>query len=265
MPNLKENKQINRFLYSKKQDPKFLFYPEAKIDGFATIDGSIAFYSLVRAICLKFEGKPRVLDYGAGRAKWFEESISNYGRFVQHLNSDAAYVVAADIDPVVKTNRASSEQVVLEPDAPLPFADGSFDIIISDWTFEHFEKPEFIASELNRVLRPKGWICARTPNRFGYVALISNLIPNSLNSKVLRYIQPDRKTIDVFPTYYRVNTIRAVKKAFKKFDVFAIRRNVVPAYHFNNKIVFAFLLLAHRFMPNFIAHNLMIFLQKRES
>jgi len=203
-----------------------------------------------------------VLDYGAGRAKWFEDSVSNYRRFVQHLNADAAYVVAADVDPVVKTNRASSEQVVLEPDAPLPFADSSFDVIVSDWTFEHIEKPASVAAELSRVLRPGGWICVRTPNRFGYVALMSSLIPNRFHTALLRFIQPSRKEIDVFPTFYRLNTVGALKKTFLDFDVLAIRRNALPAYHFDSKVLFFILLFAHWMMPRIIAHNLMAFMRK---
>ena len=249
----------------KKNDPKCFFYPEAAIDGFATVNGDIAFYSLVRAICLKFEKKPRLLDFGAGRATWFENPASDYTRFLRHLNAETAYVVAADVDPVVKTNRASSEQVVLEPNASLSFPDRSFDIIVADWTFEHLEQPDEIAKEFDRILRPGGWICARTPNRFGYVALISSILPNETHTYLLKIIQPSRIKEDIFPTFYRMNTIKKIKKVFKECDVIGIKRNFLPAYHFNSKLVFAFGLCVHWLMPNFFAHNIMVFMKKRGS
>jgi 2-polyprenyl-3-methyl-5-hydroxy-6-metoxy-1,4-benzoquinol methylase len=56
-----------------------------------------------------------------------------------------------------------------------PFPNETFDLVVSDSTFEHVSDAEQVASELDRVLKPGGWICARTPNRHGYVALLNRL------------------------------------------------------------------------------------------
>ena len=250
-------------LGSSVDHPKYWLLPETQIDDFSTNDLTISFYSMIRAICLRSETRPHVLDFGAGRAGWIEDDPSHFRRRLRHLDQDVAHVVAADVDPVVRENQASSERVVLESDKPLPFADSSFDIIIADWTFEHIENVEKIASELARVVRSGGWICARTPNLWGYGSLVSGLVPNRFHIALLRYIQPQRKEIDVFPTFYRLNTISALRRAFPECEVLAIRRAGPPAYHFNRRWAFATWLFVHRILPAFFAPTFLIFIRKR--
>jgi len=38
----------------------------------------------------------------------------------------------------------------------LPFADATFDVIASDFVFEHIDAPDRVARELDRVLKPGG-------------------------------------------------------------------------------------------------------------
>jgi ubiquinone/menaquinone biosynthesis C-methylase UbiE len=48
---------------------------------------------------------------------------------------------------------------MIEPGAKLPLDDGTFDVIVSDWTLEHIPS-EYVASlvqEFSRVLKPSGW------------------------------------------------------------------------------------------------------------
>jgi len=61
------------------------------------------------------------------------------------------------------------------------------------------------------VLKPSGWLCARTPNAMGYVGIANRLVPNGLHAWVLRLLQPDREEQDVFPTHYRMNTISRLR------------------------------------------------------
>lgn len=62
----------------------------------------------------------------------------------------------------------------------LPFADGSFDIIVSDSTLDHFHtEAELIASlrELHRVLRPDGELLLTLDNRANPVIALRNALP----------------------------------------------------------------------------------------
>ena len=187
-------------------------HPERGVGGFTKLSGTVLFYNFVKAAMAR-TGATKVLDFGAGRGGTLHTEMA-WVRQLQDLRQLGAQVCAADIDPVVRQHPASDEQVVLERDGPLPFADESFDVIVSDWTFEHVEKPAEIAAELLRILRPGGYVCARTTNRYGYIKLAASLVPNGLHTKVLESVQPDRKPEDVFPTVYKMNSVSQIRRLF---------------------------------------------------
>lgn len=96
----------------------------------------------------------RVLDWGCGRGrtviKLLEMGIDAYG---------------VDIDPGPIGNgvplfqaRGEDERrlVCIGPDCRTPFADGFFDVVISDQVFEHVRDLDALAAELVRVTKPGG-------------------------------------------------------------------------------------------------------------
>lgn len=97
----------------------------------------------------------RVLDLGAGD-----------GRLTEVL--DAARLIAADVSPVAleRARRRLSAQtriVELQPYAPLPFADSSFDLVLCAETVEHVRDVQMLLSEIRRVLCPGGRLALTTP------------------------------------------------------------------------------------------------------
>jgi SAM-dependent methyltransferase len=56
-----------------------------------------------------------------------------------------------------------AELVELEPDAPLPFEDGAFDLVLCAETLEHVRDVQTLLSEARRVLRPDGELAVTTP------------------------------------------------------------------------------------------------------
>jgi ubiquinone/menaquinone biosynthesis C-methylase UbiE len=61
----------------------------------------------------------------------------------------------------------AAEAVELEPDTPLPFADGMFDLVVCTETIEHVHDLQLFLSEVRRVLEPGGRLAVTTPaNRF---------------------------------------------------------------------------------------------------
>jgi SAM-dependent methyltransferase len=106
------------------------------------------------------------------------------------------------------------EAHVLLEGKPFPLPDSSVDLVVADWTFEHVRDCAHIAAEISRVLRPGGWLCARTPNKWGYVGVAARTVPNRFHTRVLRRLQPTRQDRDVFPTLYRLNTMRALRHYF---------------------------------------------------
>ena len=96
----------------------------------------------------------RALDLGCGD-----------GRLSAAL--DAAELTAADVSAVALGRAARrlphARLVELEPDAPLPFDDGSFDVALCAETIEHVRDVQMSLSEVRRVLRPGGTLALTTP------------------------------------------------------------------------------------------------------
>jgi SAM-dependent methyltransferase len=226
---------------------------EVALDNFTLQDTDLAFFSLIRATYLRIAPK-KVLDYGAGRNCYAQDFNPEAHSFLigdlRDLRFGGANVTAADVSSAVLSHPTSHRQVQIVPGEPLPFDDAEFDLIISDFVFEHLENPHEVAKELQRVLKNGGIIVARTPNKFGYVAIIASLVPNKMHSAVLGYIQPDRKDNDVFPTYYRLNTLSAVRKYFAFCSVFSISDHWEPQYFFGVKWLYQINRLIHAILPS---------------
>jgi ubiquinone/menaquinone biosynthesis C-methylase UbiE len=88
------------------------------------------------------------------------------GRLTVHL--DAQRLTAADVSRVA-LDRArgrlgpSTRIAELDPDAPLPFDDGEFDLVLCAETLEHVRDVQLLLSEARRVLRPGGTLAITTP------------------------------------------------------------------------------------------------------
>ena len=96
----------------------------------------------------------RALDLGCGD-----------GRLTAEL--DAAELTAADVSRVAldraRERLPAVTLVELEPDAPLPFGDGSFELVLSAETAEHVRDLQLFLSEVRRVLVPGGELALTTP------------------------------------------------------------------------------------------------------
>lgn len=235
-------------------------FREVGVSGFAHIDQTVAFFTQVAALL-----KPGdvVLDFGAGRGEFMENDRSDYRRWLQNFRGRCAHVDGCDPDPVVLTNPTLDSAKVLKAGEPLPYPDERFDLIVSRYVFEHIADPEWAARELLRVLKPGGWICAITPNKWGYPALAARLTPNRHHSKVLKSVQPERLEEDVFPTVYKLNRPKDVKRYFgHAADVFYYSTSAVPSYHFGSPIVFRLLRLVHRLTPPPLDVGMRFFIRK---
>jgi SAM-dependent methyltransferase len=96
----------------------------------------------------------RALDLGCGD-----------GRLTAEL--DAAELTAADVSRVAleraRQRLPGARIAELEPDAPLPFEDGAFDLVLCAETIEHVRDVQLLLSEARRVLRPGGTLAVTTP------------------------------------------------------------------------------------------------------
>ena len=144
-------------------------FPEVGAGGFTCIDGTIEFYGRIQAL---LRPEMQVLDFGAGRGAGLQADRVTFRRELRSFKGRVARFVACDVDEAVRTNPGADETLVIALDQPLPFPDAVFDLIVSDFVFEHITKPALVCTELRRILKPGGWICARTPNKYGPVQAV---------------------------------------------------------------------------------------------
>ncbi len=237
------------------------FFPETAAGGFSRLDGTIQFYSRVHSL---LHPGATVLDFGAGRGASVDDP-SPYRRDLRRLKGKVREVIGVDIDPAVKTNPTLDRAIAIEPDQPIPLPDRSVDLVLSDFTFEHIDNPAFVSRELDRVLAPGGWICARTPNRYGYIGLANTGPLRRLLSGHLHRIQPGRKSHDVFPATYRLNSPSAIRRYFPadRYRSIIYGWNGEPAYHYQSALLYRIFLFVHALTPNCLKTTLFVFLQKR--
>jgi SAM-dependent methyltransferase len=96
----------------------------------------------------------RALDLGCGD-----------GRLTAAL--EAQSLTGADVSGVAlgraRRRLPQARLVELEPDAPLPFGDGEFELVLCAETLEHVRDVQLLLSEARRVLAPGGRLAVTTP------------------------------------------------------------------------------------------------------
>lgn len=230
---------------------------ENKIGGYSENDGTIDFYSRIN--CL-INHDSEVLDFGAGRGYWAEDN-SFFRKQTRLLKGKVKRVYACDIDKAVYLNKNVDEILDME-DEKVIAPSQSMDLIVADFVLEHIENPNTFFKEIDRLLKPGGWFCARTPHAYNLISIFSKLIKNKSHSSFLKYIQPFRNEIDIFPTYYRLNTLRELKKVFKKYKDKSFIYRTEPSYYFGKKSVFHLQKFLGTFLISPLIGNLFIYKQK---
>lgn len=108
----------------------------------------------------QFGRAKRVLDYGCGSG-YGSASIARVAEKVDAVDVSADALADAE----AKFRAANLHFRCVAPDRPLPFADGSFDLVLSFQVLEHVEDVDFYLDEVRRVLIPGGTLLLVTPNR----------------------------------------------------------------------------------------------------
>lgn len=210
-------------------------FPETAVGGYSRLDTTVDFDSRVNALVTP---DSVVVDFGAGRGGFMDEPDS-YRRWLRELKGRCQRFIGVDVDPAVLTNPSVDEALVWQPGTKLELPDESVDVVVSDFTFEHVADPASVVAELERVLKPGGWVCARTPNRWGYIAVGARLVPKSLHAKTLARLQPNRRELDIFPTVYRLNTLGDIRGAFPRprWHVYAYTMDGKSAYFGKSRLL----------------------------
>ena len=237
-------------------------YPEYAAGGFTRVDGTVEFYQRVNALLAP---DATVVNLGAGRGMVGDDALA-FRQGLADLRGRCARLVGLDVDPVVLENPHLDEAMVIGDDGRYPFEDSSVDLVLSDWTFEHIDDPRAAVAEIGRVLRPGGWLCARTPNKWGLVGMPARAIPNRWHRSILRRVQPRRKVVDTFPTRYRMNTRADLRALFpdREWVNCTYTAQCEPPYVADSELVMRAVRVAQKVMPPPLHDILMIFIRKRE-
>jgi SAM-dependent methyltransferase len=105
-------------------------------------------YILERALASTRVPAPKILDFGSGQ-----------GQFISFALEQGIDVYGVDV-PGIETN----DRVKLIVANRIPFADCSFDVVVSNQVFEHIQHPKQFISEIHRVLKPGGTFIALFPD-----------------------------------------------------------------------------------------------------
>jgi SAM-dependent methyltransferase len=237
-------------------------YPEATAGGFSRYDGFVEFYSRVNALLTP---ESSVLDFGAGRGEWTDGRIPPYSRHLRAFHERVAEVVGVDVDEAVLRHPALAEAKVVRPGDPIPYGDARFDVVVADYVLEHVSEADApgVAGEILRVLKPGGWLAARTPNKWGVIGVGARTVPNHLHTTVLRRLQPGRKAEDVFPVEYHMNTRRDLRRLFPEpHHLVVYGHSSEPTYFGQSLPLWRAAQLLDRVTPPRLAPTLMVFVQK---
>jgi SAM-dependent methyltransferase len=239
---------------------KEMYYPETEFGGYSRVNGTIAFFSRVRSLL-----KPDmvVLDVGCGRGAAVDRLEKNPWERCRIFKGDCKRVIGIDVDEAGYENKFIDEFRLIES-STWPVESESVDLMFSDAVVEHIEKPDEFFSECRRVLKPGGYLCVRTPNRWSYVAIGASLVPNRYHAGVVGKLQRGREAKDVFPTYYRANTVSAMKRLLRKHGFYGcVYKHIAePNYLTFSRWSYAMGVHLHRWMPSLFWPLLFVFAKR---
>lgn len=237
------------------------FYPECEYGGYSRVDGTVAFYGRVQTLL-----RPNMvaLDVGCGRGEVVDR-LKNYPyEKCRILKGACKKVVGIDVSDDGYQNKLIDEFRRIEGDR-WPVDSASIDFLISDNVMEHVTNPDAFFAECRRVMKLGGIVCLRTTNKWAYHALAAAMIPNSLHVKILSLVQPNRKAIDTFPTYFRANTVHTLNRLLEEhaFKGYVYRHISEPPYFSFSSWAYKVGVVVHRWLPSIFWSSIFVFGRRR--
>jgi SAM-dependent methyltransferase len=238
------------------------FYPESRFGGFSDVDGTIPFYSRVNAL---LRARSVVLNIGCGRGAFADDEIE-FRKELRILQGKCKMVIGLDIDKAAESNQFIDDfRLIKDATEAWPIDNQSIDLCLCDYVLEHVGDPEFFFSEIRRVLKEKGVLCIRATNAWGYISMAARIIPEQFHTRILNMAQPGRQSLDVFPTYYRCNSIRKIKRILKEngFAFVVYGYDSEPAYFAFSRVLYRAAMFYHSLTPSSLKTIIYCFASKQ--
>ena len=163
--------------------------------------------------------KAKVLDLGCNDGVFTED-------IAKRLNTVYIYGVEVMQFAILKSKQKGIETVKADANNNLPFANNSFDVIVSNQVIEHIIDLDRFVDEVYRILRPNGYAVISTENLsavhnlfalfFGYQAFSQQIshkkyIRNPISHLYLDGTMPD------YPGHMRILTYFGLKQLFELY------------------------------------------------
>ena len=183
----------------------------------------------------------RVLDLGCGR-----------GGVMELFWRDVRLAVGADPDWASLAERRAKMPAVCCRGEGLPFTAEVFDVVIGLWVLEHLAEPERVLREVRRALAPGGHFLFLTPNAC-HPLIWANRYSWAMPA-VQRLLIPrlyGRAEADTFRTYYRANTLTALRRQAARcgFEPRVLHVISDPTYLAFNEPAFRLSIWLERLLP----------------
>ena len=151
------------------------------------------------------------------RCKWLDIGCGHnlFGSWMMNeereLTTRAQEFVGIDLDQAGIAKHQTLHFRVIGNLEKLPFPNDRFDVVTANMVIEHIERPDVVFGEIFRVLRNSGTFIFHTPNRDSLQNAVLRKLPQALKNK-LALILEGRNEEDVFPAYYRLNTVEEIER-----------------------------------------------------
>lgn len=147
------------------------------------------------------------LDIGCGHKVLSDWRLAQEKELVKRCDR----VVGVDPDGEAIKKHKTIKEVYKSDSNQLEFSDNTFDVVTANMVMEHLDQPLVMLKEVHRVLKPGGIFIFHTPNLRGHIAFLSNFIPSFITKKLV-YFLTGRREDDVYPTFYKANTLKQIEE-----------------------------------------------------
>jgi ubiquinone/menaquinone biosynthesis C-methylase UbiE len=161
----------------------------------------------------------RVLDAGCGRT-------TRLGAY----RSSISRLVGVDLDAAAGSENTALDEFVVADCARLPFEQGAFDLVYSNFVIEHLESPQAAFNEWRRVLRPDGSLVFLTSNSANPYLALARMLPQRGRLAAKR-LGPGASEQDVFPAVYRANTPARLEALLEAAGFVPVELHYVATLH----------------------------------
>lgn len=166
-----------------------------------------------------------ILDIGSGAGFPLMEIAARFGPGSTCYGLDV-WTNANERAKQKSINYGLGNVTVIEGSADdIPFADNTFDLVVSNLGINNFENPALVFSQCNRVLKPRGKLCITT-NLNGHWSLFYKVFEDVLTEsgrghvvEKLKSHQEHRGTVESISALFTQNGFDAIRSFNEDFDM----------------------------------------------